>query len=156
MLKSLQSCPDKNQLNFARISEAASHCPRMRETLLTDADKSFYNSPGRRSLPMTPITTICSLLAIFYVVRILRRRLSSTLDNIPGPPPTSFLTGATPVFPCVTHILYSQPPSPGNLTEYHDPDGWEFQRKLEQNYGRVVRFQGLLGVRKWCCLSLHS
>ncbi|KAJ7791268.1 cytochrome P450 [Mycena leptocephala] len=43
------------------------------------------------------------------------------------PPPTSFLTG--------------------NLTEYHDPDGWEFQRKLEQNYGRIVRFQGLLGAR---------
>ncbi|KAJ7915808.1 cytochrome P450 [Mycena leptocephala] len=76
---------------------------------------------------MTPVTIICALLAIFYVVRILRRRLSSTLDNIPGPPPTSFLTG--------------------NLTEYHDPDDWEFQRKLEQNYGRVVRFQGLLGAR---------
>ncbi|KAJ7915756.1 cytochrome P450, partial [Mycena leptocephala] len=70
---------------------------------------------------------ICALLTIFYVVRILRRRSSSTLDNIPGPPPTSFITG--------------------NLTEYHDADGWEFQRKLEQNYGRVVRFQGLLGAR---------
>ncbi|KAJ7915759.1 cytochrome P450 [Mycena leptocephala] len=75
---------------------------------------------------MTPVT-ICALLAILYVVRILRRRLSSTLDNIPGPPPTSFITG--------------------NLTEYHDADGWEFQQKLEQNYGRVVRFQGLLGAR---------
>ncbi|KAJ7924234.1 cytochrome P450 [Mycena leptocephala] len=76
---------------------------------------------------MTPVTTICALIAIFYVVRILRRRSSSTLNNIPGPPPTSFITG--------------------NLTEYHDADGWEFQRKLEQDYGQVVRFQGLLGAR---------
>ncbi|KAJ7915749.1 cytochrome P450 [Mycena leptocephala] len=76
---------------------------------------------------MTPVTTICALLAIFYMVRILRRRSSSTLDNIPGPPPTSFLTG--------------------NLTEYHDADGWNFQQKLEQDYGRVVKFQGLLGAR---------
>ncbi|KAJ7855679.1 cytochrome P450 [Mycena leptocephala] len=76
---------------------------------------------------MTPVTTICALIAIFYVVRILRRRSSSTLDNIPGPPPTSFITG--------------------NLTEYHDADGWDFQQKLEQDYGRIVRFQGLLGAR---------
>jgi hypothetical protein len=47
----------------------------------------------------------------------------------------------------VYHIVFT-PPSPGNLTEYHDADGWDFQEKLEQNYGRVVRFQGLLGVRK--------
>ncbi|KAJ7915779.1 cytochrome P450 [Mycena leptocephala] len=76
---------------------------------------------------MTPIITVIALLAIFYVIRILRRRSSSTLDNIPGPPSKSFITG--------------------NLTEYHDADGWDFQEKLEQNYGRVVRFQGLLGAR---------
>ncbi|KAJ7729174.1 cytochrome P450 [Mycena metata] len=76
---------------------------------------------------MTPVTAICALIAIFYVIRILRRRSSSTLDNIPGPPPTSFITG--------------------NLTEYHDADGWDFQQKLEQDYGRIVRFQGLLGAR---------
>ncbi|KAJ7915789.1 cytochrome P450 [Mycena leptocephala] len=76
---------------------------------------------------MTPIITVIALLAIFYVIRILRRRSCSTLDNIPGPPSKSFITG--------------------NLTEYHDADGWDFQEKLEQNYGRVVRFQGLLGAR---------
>jgi hypothetical protein len=98
---------------------------------------------------MTPIITVIALLAIFYVIRILRRRSSSTLDNIPGPPSKSFITGARPVFFCFACISYRiDTPSPGNLTEYHDADGWDFQEKLEQNYGRVVRFQGLLGVRK--------
>jgi hypothetical protein len=58
---------------------------------------------------MAPITTIIALLAIFYVVRILRRRSSSTLDNIPGPPPTSFITGARVFVLHVYHIVFTTP-----------------------------------------------
>jgi hypothetical protein len=83
--------------------------PVVRETLLTNADKSFYKPPGHCRLPMTPVTTICALIAIFYVVRILRRRSSSTLNNIPGPPPTSFITGVAPFFARVTQIVFTGP-----------------------------------------------
>ncbi|KAJ7703987.1 cytochrome P450 [Mycena rosella] len=66
-----------------------------------------------------------------YVLLSIVRRIfsSSPLDTIPGPPSHSFLFGT----------------SPGNLKETHDPDGWEFQRALEEDYGGVVRIRGLLG-----------
>ncbi|KAJ7157698.1 cytochrome P450, partial [Mycena crocata] len=60
--------------------------------------------------------------AITILRRIFRR---SVLDLIPGPPAKSFLLGS--------------------LLEYHNPDGWEFQRQLEDNYGGVVRIRGLFG-----------
>ncbi|KAJ7358620.1 cytochrome P450 [Mycena albidolilacea] len=73
------------------------------------------------------VVKVCALLAFFYGIRLLRRRLYSPLDNVPGPQRSSYLTG--------------------NLTEYLDPDGWAFQTKLENNYGRVVKLEGLLGTR---------
>ncbi|KAF8206069.1 cytochrome P450 [Mycena galopus ATCC 62051] len=72
-------------------------------------------------------TTICILLLLLgaCVARILSRRLFSPLRNIPGPERKSLYTG--------------------NLTQYHDPDGWEFQRELESNYNEVVKLQGWFG-----------
>ncbi|KAJ6587448.1 cytochrome P450, partial [Mycena vulgaris] len=61
-------------------------------------------------------------------MRLLRGRLFSVLDNIPGPPRKSFVTG--------------------NLTQYNDPDGWVFHKELEENYGQVVKLHGLLGARQ--------
>jgi hypothetical protein len=40
----------------------------------------------------------------------------------------------------------------GNITQYRDPDGWEFQKQLGENYGQVVKMHGFLGVR---CMFPH-
>ncbi|KAF8206018.1 cytochrome P450 [Mycena galopus ATCC 62051] len=71
-------------------------------------------------------STICILLLPgACVARIVSRRLFSALRSIPGPERRSLYTG--------------------NLTHYHDPDGWEFQRELESNYNEVVKLQGWFG-----------
>ncbi|KAJ7629841.1 hypothetical protein B0H17DRAFT_962687, partial [Mycena rosella] len=79
---------------------------------------------------MSSFTFICAvLLVLVYGIRTLLRCVSSVLDKIPGPPSKSWLTGtATP------HSIY-------------DPDGWAFQKDLEENYGQVVRLHGLFGDR---------
>ncbi|KAF7359795.1 Cytochrome P450 [Mycena venus] len=59
--------------------------------------------------------------------RLLLHRIFSVLDNIPGSPPKSLITG--------------------NLIQFHDPDDWAFQQDLEQNYGHAVKIHGLLGDR---------
>ncbi|KAF7351645.1 Cytochrome P450 [Mycena sanguinolenta] len=87
---------------------------------------------------MTPIAITCTLLLAFCI-GLLLRRVWSGLDNVPGPPPKSFLTG--------------------NLSQFHDADGWEFQRELEQSYGQVVKLHGLLGDRQLFVFdqaALHS
>ncbi|KAJ6529111.1 hypothetical protein DFH09DRAFT_155284 [Mycena vulgaris] len=78
---------------------------------------------------MAPTTIICAILLVlrYYGGRILWRRTFSPLDNVPGPPRKSLLTG--------------------NLTQYHDPDGWEFQREIEEDYAEVVKIHGLCGDR---------
>ncbi|KAJ6551032.1 cytochrome P450 [Mycena vulgaris] len=89
---------------------------------------------------MVSTTLICAiLLALAYGIRLLWWRLFSVLDNIPGPPRKSFVTG--------------------NLTQYNDPDGWEFHKELEENYGQVVKLHGLLGARQLYVFdpaALHS
>ncbi|KAJ6552909.1 cytochrome P450 [Mycena capillaripes] len=77
---------------------------------------------------MTFTTVICALLVVFCGIRFLRRRAFSALDNIPGPPRKSWITG--------------------NLSQYHDPGGWAFQQQLEEDYGEVVKLHGLLGDRE--------
>ncbi|KAJ7693049.1 cytochrome P450 [Mycena rosella] len=89
---------------------------------------------------MISIAIICALLfALVLGIRTLLRRVFSVLDNIPGPPRKSLLTG--------------------NLTQYYDPDGWTFQRELEENYGQVVKLHGLFGDRQLYVfdpVALHS
>ncbi|KAJ7289426.1 cytochrome P450 [Mycena rebaudengoi] len=63
--------------------------------------------------------------AFWNIVRWLLGR--SPLDNIPGPPSNSFITG--------------------NLAQFHAPDAWEFHKTLEQEYQGVVKIHGLLGGR---------
>ncbi|KAJ7719368.1 cytochrome P450 [Mycena olivaceomarginata] len=88
---------------------------------------------------MTPITVICALILVFCGVRILLRRISSVLDNIPGPPGKSIIAG--------------------NLAQFHDPDDWAFQHELEENYAQVVKIHGILGDRQLFVFdpaALHS
>ncbi|KAJ7789660.1 hypothetical protein B0H14DRAFT_2536023 [Mycena olivaceomarginata] len=89
---------------------------------------------------MTPTTTICALLIILYGIRLLRRRVFSVLDSVPGLPRQSFIRL-------------------GNLTEFNDPDGWEFQQELQESYGQVVKVHGLFGRRELFVFdpaALHS
>ncbi|KAI5889790.1 cytochrome P450 [Schizophyllum commune H4-8] len=76
--------------------------------------------------------------ALFAVValavgRVLWRVLSryllrSSLDNIPGPPPESILSG--------------------NFRQMFSPTAWAFHDKLANEYGPVVRTTGLLGEKQ--------
>ncbi|KAJ7227551.1 cytochrome P450 [Mycena rebaudengoi] len=79
---------------------------------------------------MTTIAIVFTLLLVFvvYGTRALLRRVFSVLDNVPGPLPKSLLTG--------------------NLAQFHDPDGWLFHKEIEENYGQVVRIQGVFGDRQ--------
>ncbi|KAF7347085.1 Cytochrome P450 [Mycena venus] len=75
---------------------------------------------------MTPTLTLCGLVAVGgYIVSLILHRIfgRSILDNIDGPPYNSILTG--------------------NLPALFDPDGWDFQQDLEENYGEVVKIRGL-------------
>ncbi|KAJ6587527.1 cytochrome P450 [Mycena vulgaris] len=88
---------------------------------------------------MASTTLICALFALAYGIRLLWWRLFSVLDNIPGPPRKSLVTG--------------------NLIQYTDPDGWDFHKELEENYGQVVKLHGLLGARQLYVFdpaALHS
>ncbi|KAJ6553222.1 cytochrome P450 [Mycena capillaripes] len=91
---------------------------------------------------MTSTTgVICALIVASLAIRILLRRVFSVLDNIPGPPRKSILTG--------------------NLAEFHNPNDsdYVFQKLLEESYGQVVKMHGLLGDRQLFVFdpaSLHS
>ncbi|KAI5835765.1 cytochrome P450 [Schizophyllum commune Tattone D] len=76
-----------------------------------------------------------ALLAVvaLAVGRVLWRVLShyllrSPLDNIPGPPPESMLSG--------------------NFRQMFSPTAWAFHDKLANEYGSVVRTTGLLGEKQ--------
>ncbi|KAJ6568729.1 cytochrome P450 monooxygenase [Mycena capillaripes] len=88
---------------------------------------------------MALFTAICGIFLISHGIRLLLRRIFSPLNNIPGPPRRSLITG--------------------NLSQFHDPDGSLFQQQLEQNYGAVVKIRGLFGARQLFVFdpaALHS
>ncbi|KAJ6618197.1 cytochrome P450 [Mycena sp. CBHHK59/15] len=88
----------------------------------------------------TPVQTVLLLGGTYTLIALLRRIFSrSALDNIPGPPSASFLLG--------------------NVLQYHNPDGWDFQQDLEENYGAVVKLSGFLGSKMlyvFDTAALHS
>ncbi|KAJ7288851.1 cytochrome P450 [Mycena rebaudengoi] len=65
-------------------------------------------------------------LVAYSIWRVQLYLKDSPLNNLDGPKPSSFLTG--------------------NLSDFHNPDGWDFHQDLEQNYGQVVKIRGLLGA----------
>ncbi len=106
---------------------------------------------GKRIVSCTVALTYISLVllaSIFLALDALRRYLvRNPLDNVPGPPPISILTG--------THILIN---TPKILTEsryigdmgvlFHRHKGWDFLKKLE-GYARVSLLQALLEHRMY-------
>ncbi|KAJ7086795.1 cytochrome P450 [Mycena belliarum] len=76
-----------------------------------------------------PITVNIALVSlILYGIRTIYRCAFSPLDNIPGPPNKSWITG--------------------NLTQYFDPDGWQWHKDLKEKYGQVVKVHGWFGDRQ--------
>ncbi|KAH9838240.1 cytochrome P450 monooxygenase [Rhodofomes roseus] len=72
------------------------------------------------------VQSLLVLLVTYLVWWICRRLITrSPLDNIPGPPPASFLTG--------------------HLPAYFDRHGTDFQRQIAHKYGPVVKMQGMFG-----------
>ncbi|KAF7369850.1 hypothetical protein MSAN_00614000 [Mycena sanguinolenta] len=66
------------------------------------------------------------VLWLSYVIWNTLRRFCGgpSLNNIPGPPPESFLAG--------------------NLARLHGPDSWDFHKTLEEDFNGVVKIHGLL------------
>ncbi|CAA7269514.1 unnamed protein product [Cyclocybe aegerita] len=56
---------------------------------------------------------------------ISRRRRSTALDNLPGPPAGSWLSGS--------------------LDLIADKNGWEYHREISEKYGSIIRIKGLFG-----------
>ncbi|PPQ74553.1 hypothetical protein CVT24_004347 [Panaeolus cyanescens] len=69
----------------------------------------------------------CLFLSIFFatVRRQFRRFTKSELKKIRGPRSPSFWKG--------------------DLPQMFDPNGWDYHRRLWNNYGRVIRFRGMVG-----------
>lgn len=83
-------------------------------------------------------------LTLWHYLRL--RLVKSPLDAIPGPPATSFLQGdqrsLSFVLPGVLYLTLSL----GNMSEYFSRHGAEFQERVAQDYGPVVKLHGYLGV----------
>ncbi|KAF8171594.1 cytochrome P450 [Mycena galopus ATCC 62051] len=79
---------------------------------------------------MSPVIVILALLVLFYGTRAIIRTVFSALDNVPGPPRKSIITG--------------------HLTQLHNSEDYPgaFQQELEQKYGQVVKLNGLFGDRQ--------
>ncbi|KAJ6513338.1 cytochrome P450 [Mycena sanguinolenta] len=79
---------------------------------------------------MASLIQVLLLIATVWIARWLWLALSARriLNNIPGPPSSSFFTG--------------------NLKEIYSFDGWDFHHKLGEKYGGVVRIDGMLGTKE--------
>ncbi|KAF5362054.1 hypothetical protein D9756_002095 [Leucocoprinus leucothites] len=64
------------------------------------------------------------LLRMGMFWRFLRK---SPIDNLPGPPPRSWLFG--------------------NIPDFFNPNGWDFHRQILKCYGGIFRIRGFLGER---------
>ncbi|KAF9235019.1 cytochrome P450 [Melanogaster broomeanus] len=74
------------------------------------------------------VLVVCALLLIFAWVVWRRYLAANPLDNIPGPPNHSWLTG--------------------NLRQVVHPYGWDFNQLLADRYGSIVKIRTLFGVSK--------
>ncbi|RDB17349.1 hypothetical protein Hypma_001992 [Hypsizygus marmoreus] len=69
---------------------------------------------------------VCILFVVWPLLRIFKRLLTrTTLDNVPGPAPESWLTG--------------------NLTKLYDFNAFKTHREIEETYGSIMKFYGVLG-----------
>lgn len=88
-----------------------------------------------------------SIGGLFFILALFFRRLfcTSVLDNIPGPPSSNSIVGRLcSVFSSIPEFLQK---ALGHLIQLADPNGWEFYRKLSEDYAPgIVKLRGLLGV----------
>ena len=93
----------------------------------------------------TRLIVVFSAVPLYAVWRLVRMMLArSPLDNIPGPPPTSRLTGELVVPLCnVVYLTFLV----GNMDDFMSFDNVAFNRKLVETYGSVCRLTSFLGVR---------
>lgn len=69
------------------------------------------------------------LITVLTVWQLLRRFVAKdSLDNIPGPPSSSFIKG--------------------NIGELFDVNGWEFHRKIRDQFGRIALIYGVFGSKQ--------
>jgi hypothetical protein len=134
------------------ISPKAEWLKRRRTDTHNFIKREFPTGPGsvppfiyhRSVMPFTLLQSTVLALGLYTIWSILQRVFgSSVLDNLPGPPSRSILTGVRPILH-LPHFMTCI--VTGNLSEFTDPDGWEFHADIEQNYGQVVKIRGLLGV----------
>ncbi|KAG5653381.1 hypothetical protein H0H81_000768 [Sphagnurus paluster] len=75
------------------------------------------------------VQTALVLSALWTSWQFIRRFVVKTdLDNIPGPPSTSFLTG--------------------NFGQLFNINGWEFHREIGEKFGNVILLKGLFGANQ--------
>ena len=92
-------------------------------------------------------------------VKIFRNYLfRSPLDNVPGPPPASFFTGAS-FSPSLCNSHDANNPT-GHLTQLLDRKAWKFTAHTASTYGSVSLLKGFFGVSpcilKVCVAGLTS
>ena len=68
----------------------------------------------------------------------------SRFYNIPGPKPSSFLTGECPQ-KLVVFVAYREA---GHLDQILGNSNWKFLRTISSEYGSVAKLQTLFGVSK--------
>ena len=86
----------------------------------------------------------CGMALVWKLVT--RRMKQASLRNIPGPPSKSLWSGQSACFCDVQPLRLTERRS-GNMGEVHDPHGWKFHASIAAKFGRVVKINGILGVR---------
>lgn len=86
----------------------------------------------------------CGMALVWKLVT--RRMKQASLRNIPGPPSKSLWSGQSDCFCDVQPLRLTERRS-GNMGEVHDPHGWKFHADIAAKFGRVVKINGILGVR---------
>lgn len=87
---------------------------------------------------------LCTPL-VWLAWKVLRLYLTrSPLDNVPGPPRASWLTGMCGTSPGYLDIY---PRLIGNLEQFFDLYDWQYIDDICDTYGPVVKVQGAFGVR---------
>ena len=103
-------------------------------------------------MPFSPELVAFFTAAISWIIWRFTRDLflTSPLDNIPGPPSTSWIKGKRRSFwiplslSLITHICSRF--IIGNLGQLYNRQGWDWLDGLGNNYNKVVKLTGLLGV----------
>lgn len=98
------------------------------------------------------LTVQASLLCMFLWVlwRALKQIVvRHPLDNIPGPPPQSYLWGTFCFRPSDGYLVFIRGLiSAGNFKQIFNPQSWAFHQSLVDQYGGVVKIYGAFSVRK--------